>query len=154
MGGWSGLDIWSWIQSSCTAVYCTSAESTALIGIEQLHKSTICYVLHRMGADCTSWTLVLGSLSLSSHFSSFGITFALSNGTQPLVAQMVKNLPAMQETLIRSLDQGRSPGEGNATHYGLLKWRIPWTEEPGGYHPWGCKELDTTEQLTLSFFFF
>ena len=40
---------------------------------------------------------------------------------------------------------GRSPGEGKATHSSLLVWRIPWTV----YSPWGCKELDTTEQLLL-----
>ena len=32
-----------------------------------------------------------------------------------------------------------------ATHSSILAWRIPWTEEPGGYSPWGLKELDTTE---------
>ena len=37
-----------------------------------------------------------------------------------------------------------------ATNSNILAWRIPWTEEPGGlYSPWGCKELDMTEQLTL-----
>ena len=36
-----------------------------------------------------------------------------------------------------------------ATHSSILVWRIPWTEEPGGYSPWGHKELDMTEQLTL-----
>ena len=40
-----------------------------------------------------------------------------------------------------------------ATHSSILAWRIPWTEEPGGYSPWGCKESDTTEQLTLSSFY-
>ena len=39
-----------------------------------------------------------------------------------------------------------------ATHSSILTWRIPWTEEPGGLHPWGCKELNTTERLTLSLF--
>ena len=34
-----------------------------------------------------------------------------------------------------------------ATHSSILAWRIPWTEEPGGLHPWGLEELDTTEQL-------
>ena len=34
-----------------------------------------------------------------------------------------------------------------ATHSSILAWEIPWTEEPGGYSPWGCKELDMTEQL-------
>ena len=36
-----------------------------------------------------------------------------------------------------------------ATHSRNLAWRIPWTEEPGGYSPWGHKELDTTERLIL-----
>ena len=35
--------------------------------------------------------------------------------------------------------------KGMATHSGILAWRIPWTGEPAGYSPWGCKELDMTE---------
>ena len=35
-----------------------------------------------------------------------------------------------------------------ATHSSVFVWKIPWTEEPGGYSPWGCTELDMTEQLT------
>ena len=38
-----------------------------------------------------------------------------------------------------------------ATHFSMLAWRVPWIEEPEDYSPWGSKELDTTEQLTLSF---
>ena len=37
-----------------------------------------------------------------------------------------------------------------ATHLSILAWRIPWTEEPGGYSSGNCKESDTTEQLSLS----
>ena len=49
-----------------------------------------------------------------------------------LVAQMVKNLPAMQETWVRCLG-GEDPLEkGMATHSSVLARRIPWTEEPGG----------------------
>ena len=49
-----------------------------------------------------------------------------------MVAQMVKNLPAMQETRIQSLG-GEDPLEkGMATHPSILAWRILWTEEPGG----------------------
>ena len=56
---------------------------------------------------------------------------------------MVKNLPVMQETCVRSLG-GEDPLEkGMATHSGVLSWRIPWTEM--GYSPWGCKEPDTTK---------
>ena len=36
-----------------------------------------------------------------------------------------------------------------ATQSSILAWRIPWTEEPGGYCPWGGKESDMTEQLTV-----
>ena len=34
-----------------------------------------------------------------------------------------------------------------ATHSSILSWKIPWRGEPGGLHPWGCKESCTTEQL-------
>ena len=44
----------------------------------------------------------------------------------------VKNPPAMQETLVRSLGQEGPLGEGMATHSSILAWRIPWAEEPGG----------------------
>ena len=49
-----------------------------------------------------------------------------------LVGQTVKNLPAMQETWVRSLAQEDPLGKGMATHSSILAWRIPWTEEPGG----------------------
>jgi len=39
------------------------------------------------------------------------------------------------------LGLGRSPGEKMATQSSILVWKIPWTEEPGGYSPWDCKEL-------------
>ena len=44
----------------------------------------------------------------------------------------VKNPPAMQETLVRSLGQEDPLEEGMATHCRILAWRIPWAEEPGG----------------------
>ena len=57
--------------------------------------------------------------------------------------------PAFQcrryETLVQSLGWEDPLEEGMATHSSILAWRIPWTEEPGGYSPWGCKESDTTE---------
>ena len=40
-----------------------------------------------------------------------------------------------------------------ATHSNTLAWKIPWTEEPGSYIPWGCKELDMTERLHFHFMF-
>ena len=47
------------------------------------------------------------------------------------VAQMVKNLPAMQETWVRSLGQEDPLEKGMAIHSSILARRIPWTEEPG-----------------------
>ena len=49
-----------------------------------------------------------------------------------LVAQMAKNLPAMQETPVRSLGQEDPLEKGIATHSSILAWRISKTEEPGG----------------------
>ena len=48
-----------------------------------------------------------------------------------LVAQMVKNLPAMWETQLRSLGWEDPLGKEMVTHSSILAWRIPWTEEPG-----------------------
>ena len=48
-----------------------------------------------------------------------------------LVTQTVKNLPAMQETWVRSLSREDPLEKGMATHSSILAWRIPWTEEPG-----------------------
>ena len=57
------------------------------------------------------------------------------------VAQMVKNLPAMQETRVQSLG-GEDPLEkGTATHSSILAWRIPWTEEPGGPQSMGSQSM-------------
>ena len=64
-----------------------------------------------------------------------------------LVAQMVKNLPAMQETQVRSLSQEDPLEKGTVTHSSVLAWRIPWTEDPEGYSPSGHNESDRTEQL-------
>ena len=64
-----------------------------------------------------------------------------------LVAQLIKNPPAMQETWVRSLDW-EDPLEGEmATHSSILAWEIPWTEEPGGLQSWGHKDLDTAEHV-------
>ena len=69
-----------------------------------------------------------------------------------LVAQTIKNLPAMQETQVQSLGW-EDPSEKKMTaHSSILAWRITWTEDPAGYSPWGRKELDTTEQLKLLLF--
>ena len=51
----------------------------------------------------------------------------------------------MQEMWVQSLGWEDPVGEGMATRSSVLAWRIPWTEEPGGYSPQGLKESDITE---------
>ena len=57
------------------------------------------------------------------------------------MAQMVKNLPVMQETRVRSLVREDPLEKGMATHSSILAWRIPWTEEPGGLQSMGSQRL-------------
>ena len=53
-----------------------------------------------------------------------------------------------QETQVQSLDQEDPLEKKMITHSSILSWRIPWTEELGGYNPWGRKGSDTTEWLS------
>ena len=69
------------------------------------------------------------------------ITLHLSFGvsSDPAVAQMVKNLFAMQDAWVRSLSQEDPMEKGMATNSSILAWRIPWREEPGGLQSLGSK---------------
>ena len=60
------------------------------------------------------------------------------------MAQLVKNPPVTQETPVQSLGWEDPLEEGMATHSSILAWRIPMDRG------WGCKELDTTEQLSTA----
>ena len=55
------------------------------------------------------------------------------------MAQMVKNLPAMLETWVRSLGQEDPLEKEMATHSSILAWKIPWTEEPGRLQSMGSQ---------------
>ena len=78
-----------------------------------------------------------------------GIGYPLLYSCASLVAQLVKTLPAMQETWVRSLGWENPLGKGKATHSSILAWRIPWTVKSMGH-----KELDTIELLALSLFLY
>ena len=58
-----------------------------------------------------------------------------------LMVQMVKILSAMQETWVRSLGWEDRLEKGMATKSGILTWRIPWTEEPGGLQSLGSQRV-------------
>ena len=62
-----------------------------------------------------------------------------------LVAQRVKNLPAMQEIRVRSLGREDPLEEGMAAHSSMLAWRIPWTKESGRLQSKGSQRVDMTE---------
>ena len=67
-----------------------------------------------------------------------------------LIAQLVKNPPAMQEMPVQFLGWEDPLEEGMATHSSILAWRIPWTGDLAGCSPWSHKESDTTERLSTA----
>ena len=69
----------------------------------------------------------------------------LAFSKEETVAQMVRNLPAMQETQVQALGWEDPLEKGMATHSGILAWRIPWMEEIGGLQFVALS--DTTEEL-------
>ena len=66
------------------------------------------------------------------------------------MVQTLKDLPEMRETWVQSLGQEDPLEKELATHSGILAWRIPWTEEPGGLQSTGSQELDMTLAPTPS----
>ena len=73
-----------------------------------------------------------GSIPGSGRFPGEEIGYPLQYPWASLVAQTVKNPPAMRETWVRSLGCEDSLEKGMATHSSTFAWRIPWTEDPGG----------------------
>ena len=60
-----------------------------------------------------------------------------------LIAESVKNMPAIQETQVQFLGWEDSLEKEMSTHSHILAWRIPWTEEPGRLQSIGSKKLDS-----------
>ena len=69
------------------------------------------------------------------------ISFLWQEHLRSLVAQMVRNLPAMWETWVGSLGWEDLLEKGMATHSSILAWRIPWTEEPGELQSMGSQRV-------------
>ena len=66
-----------------------------------------------------------------------------------LIAQMVKNLPAVQETWVRPLGWEEPLEKGMATHSRILAWEIPWTEEPGGLQSMGPQRVGDNQTSSV-----
>ena len=84
---------------------------------------------------------------------SMGLWIVLQHywGALFLVAQMVKNLPTLQETQVHFQGWEDPLKKGMAIHSSILVWRILWTEEPGGLQSMGSQRVNMTEWLTHYF---
>ena len=97
----------------------------------------------------STWSLKLqkkiapGSIPGSGRSPGEGIGYPLQYSWDSLLAQLVKNPPAMQETWVQSLGWEDPLEKGTTPCSSILAWRIPWTIQ-------GCKESDTTEWLSFS----
>ena len=80
-----------------------------------------------------------GSIPGSGRSPGEGKGYPLQYSWASLVAQLVKNLPAMQETPVRSLGWEHPLEEEMETHSSILAWEIPWTVEPGGLQSMGSQ---------------
>ena len=70
-----------------------------------------------------------------------GIGYPLQYSWASLVAQSIKNLPAMGKTLVQSLGWEDPLEKRTATHSSILAWRIPWAEEPGRLQSMGWQRV-------------
>ena len=86
-------------------------------------------------------TLLLGTRSSRATWGSLTVSYKAKRRLASLVVQMVKNLPAVKTTWVRSLDWEDPLEEGMATRSSILAWRIPWTEEPGGPRSMGSQRV-------------
>ena len=69
------------------------------------------------------------------------VFYFIYSSVYSLVAQIVKSLPARQETWVQFLGGEDSLDEEMATHSSIYAWRIPWTEEPGGLQSMGSQRV-------------
>jgi len=86
--------------------------------------------------------VTLGQKSKEATARKHSVYVSLSSSSSPSevsLAQLVKNLPAMQEILVRFLGWEDPLERGMATHSSILVWRIPWTEEPGRLQSMGSQ---------------
>ena len=92
------------------------------------------YFQHPTWCQAQEWAVNLENMLNQIH------KFFPSNGAS-LVAQMAKNLPAMQETQVQYLSREDPLEKEMAAHSNILAWRIPWTEEPGGQQSIGSQRV-------------
>ena len=97
-----------------------------------------------------------GSIPESGRSPGEGIGYSLQYSWVSLLAQTVKNTPALQETWVPSLGWEDALEKGKATHSSVLAWRIPWAEEPGRLQSMGSQRVghDWATNIFTSVYFF
>ena len=108
--------------------------------------TAVCLVVGGMTSTKNN-VFVLSCISTEARGWKTALLTSLNAPVLPWASLMVKNLPAMQETWVLSLDQEDPLEKGMAIHSSILAWRIPWSLV--GYSPWDCQESDLAERLTL-----
>ena len=111
-----------------------------------------CFPGSSAGKESTYNAGDLGSIFGSRISTGEGIGYCLQYSWASLVTQMVKTLPAMQETWFWSLDWEDPLEKGTATHSSILAWRIPWTKEPGTLQSMGLQRV-RHDWVTFSFIY-
>ena len=106
----------------------------------------IIYTFYRSTVDSQCFRCTAGDSVIHTHIYYWGW------GASP-VAQMVKNLPAMQEAWVRSLGWEDPLEKEMATHSSILAWRIPWTEGPGGLPSMGSQKRRTLASKPPPYYF-
>ena len=143
---WTRLSDWTdlnWTDGSTSSPQRPPQDSPVLSRLKGFRDLVVVPGWHPFQLSGARWVIkrkVFKSLLLTEYLISWTST----------VAQMAKNLPARWEMWVWSRCWEDPLEKGMATHSRILAWRFPWTEKPGGLQSMGRKELDTTEQLTLS----
>ena len=101
------------------------------------HTSSYCIHVFRH----SYWICVFKHIYIEYIFSNIFIEYVFSNTSVSLVPQTIKNLPAVQETRVRSLAWEDPLDKGMATHHSIVAWRIPWIEEAGGLQSMGFQRV-------------
>ena len=111
-------------------------------------------VFRQTGPWCQKgWGLLLYSILCGKHYdvhlakkkTETSVNWSIFTSGASLMAETVKNMPAVREAWVQSLGQEDPQEQRMATHSSVPAWEIPRTEEPGGPQPTGRKESDTTE---------
>ena len=148
-----------WSLVSCHLWGCTRSDTTEATWQQQQQQQQLSYWASLIAQLVTGNAGNPGSIPGSGRSAGEGISYPLQYSWASLVAQLVKNQPAMRETWVQSLGWEDPLEKGKASHSSILAWRIPWTvwNSVGSQRiPWGHREFHgvAKNQTCLSNFHF